>query len=113
MVDIKTNIENGIYEIEVHGEVDASSSIHLDNALNDAFEEAKHIAINLSGLIYISSAGLGVFISRLEEIREKGLKMVLFGLNDKVLEVFNILGLGDLLDIHSDRNTALGALNEA
>ena len=38
--------------------------------------------------------------------------MVLYGLNEKVLEVFNILGLGDLLEIEDDRTSALEKLNE-
>ncbi|MEL7006626.1 MAG: STAS domain-containing protein [Bacteroidota bacterium] len=47
--------------------MDASSSIHLDNALQAAMESSKSIVVDLSKLEYISSAGLGVFISYIEE----------------------------------------------
>ena len=77
MVDIKTVKENDICKILVVGEVDASSSIELDNAIKAAFESEKKIIVDLSGLDYISSAGLGVFVSHLEDIRG-GIDLVLF-----------------------------------
>ena len=107
MVTIDSIDTKDIHEIVVNGEIDASSSIHLDNALEKAFNNYKSILINLEDLKYISSAGLGVFIARLEEMKEKEVKMVLFGLNDKVKNVFAILGLGELLTIKQDKQEAL------
>jgi anti-sigma B factor antagonist len=106
-MDIQTKIENQIFEILVEGEIDASSSIHLDNAMETAFSDHKKIMVNLEKLDYISSAGLGVFIARLQEIGEKNVQLILFGLNDKVRQVFNILGLEDLLNIVTDRKEAI------
>ena len=110
MVDIKTVKENDICKILVVGEVDASSSIELDNAIKAAFENEKKIMVDLSGLEYISSAGLGVFVSHLEDIRG-GIGLVLFGLNESVLQVFELLGLPQLLTIVSNEEEALNKLN--
>lgn len=110
MVDIKTVKENDICKILVVGEVDASSSIELDNAIKAAFESEKKIIVDLSGLDYISSAGLGVFVSHLEDIRG-GIDLVLFGLNESVLQVFELLGLPQLLTITGTEQEALDKLN--
>lgn len=110
MVTIDSIDTEDLHEIIVNGEIDASSSIHLDNALETAFKKYKTILINLEDLTYISSAGLGVFIARLEEMREKEVKMVLFGLNEKVKNVFSILGLEELLTIKQDKKEALEIL---
>ena len=110
MVDIKTVKENDICKILVVGEVDASSSIELDNAIKAAFENEKKIIVDLSGLDYISSAGLGVFVSHLEDIRG-GIDLVLFGLNESVLQVFELLGLPQLLTIAGTEQEALDKLN--
>ena len=100
MVDITTGQENDHYIIKISGDVDASSSIYLDQAISTAMEENRNkIIIDCRDLNYISSAGLGVFMSYLEEFNSKEVRLALFGLNDKVLNVFQILGLDQLLQI--------------
>ncbi|WP_421875002.1 STAS domain-containing protein [Marinoscillum sp.] len=113
MVRIETSKENDYQLIQVYGEIDASSSIELDNALKTAAAESSQILIDLEHLEYISSAGLGVFISYLEELKKNEVKLVIFSLKDKVLEVFEILGLQHLMNIKSNKTEALECLNEA
>ncbi len=113
MVEIKEHEEEGIFELEVIGEVDASSSINLDNALVKAMESGKSILINLQQLQYISSAGLGVFISYLEELKTKQTKLVFYGLTETVIQVFEILGLHELFEICDSKESASAKLNEA
>lgn len=98
-------------EIIVSGEVDASSSIHLDKALEESLEAKISVIINLTDMTYISSAGLGVFIARLEEVKDSNNKMILFGLNEKVKNVFDILGLSNLLSIKNDKNEAIESID--
>lgn len=111
MVDIKTSKENDLYLMQVYGEVDASSSIQLDDAFKAALSVEKRIMVDLSGLEYISSAGLGVFVSQLEEIKTKEVKLVLFGLSESVTQIFNLLGLQELLDISDTKEGAIDKLN--
>lgn len=112
MIEIKILEENDYQLIQVHGDVDASSSIELDNALKEASESTHKILVDLEGLQYISSAGLGVFISYLEDLKAKNIKMVLFGMQPKVLEVFQILGLQNLITIADSKDASLSLLNE-
>jgi anti-sigma B factor antagonist len=64
------------------------------------------ILVDCSALEYISSAGLGVFMSYIDEFKDKNLRMVLFGMRDKVANTFEILGLYDLLTITKDKGEA-------
>lgn len=114
MVEVKKLKEADFEILVIIGEVDASSSIELDNAMKEAVEEGnKNLLIDCSSLDYISSAGLGVFMSYLDEIKNKDITLIFFGLNDKVLNVFKILGLDQLLHIEKDYESAKAALNEA
>ena len=70
------------------------------------------ILIDCAGLNYISSAGLGVFMSYIEDVNTKNIKMALYGLNDKVKNVFEILGLDQLLTIVNTKKEALSRINE-
>ena len=108
MVHIKAHVEKEIYVIEVEGEVDAGSSIHLDNALTEAInDKKKRLAVDLSRLQYISSAGLGVFISHVDEFDKSEVEVRLFGINETVQQVFEILGLDKLLKIVNTKEEAI------
>ena len=107
MVEIESSQENDKCILEVKGEIDASSSIHMDNALKETLERGcTKIIVNMEGLEYISSAGLGVFMSYIEDFKEKNVKFAMYGLSEKVLNVFQILGLDQLLEITGSKNQA-------
>ncbi len=107
MIDISNNVIDDFLVIKVDGEVDASSSIHLDNAIDEAVKlKNKKILVDCRGLNYISSAGLGVFMSYLEDFKAQNIKLVLFGLSEKVINVFEILGLDQLLLIADNLDEA-------
>lgn len=107
MIDIKRLQEEGFDTITIVGEVDASSSIELDNAIGDAVNSGqKKFLVDCTSLEYISSAGLGVFMSYIEEFKKNDITLVLFGLNEKVENVFEILGLDQLLTIKSNKDEA-------
>ena len=111
MVEIKNSLENDIFTINVIGEVDASSSIHLDESISEATSKYKKIMVNCEQLEYISSAGLGVFMSYINDLEENGINLVIFGLSDKVKHVFQILGLDQLLKITENVEEAKQMVN--
>jgi anti-sigma B factor antagonist len=113
MVHIKRLQEGNIDTIAIIGEIDASSSIELDLAIAKSVGEGfKKIMVDCSALEYISSAGLGVFMSYIEEFQDKHIAMVLFGLKEKVANTFQILGLADLLHIRETKTDAQKLVNE-
>ena len=107
MVHIKRLQEDKADIIAVVGEIDASSSIELDLAIAKSVGEGfRKILVDCSALEYISSAGLGVFMSYIDEFRDKNICMVLFGMKEKVANTFSILGLADLLNIRESKQEA-------
>lgn len=113
MIDISNEVENDYYIIKINGDVDASSSIFLDEAIEEAVEKGhKKIMVDCANLNYISSAGLGVFMSRIQEFEVNNISLVIFGLNEKVKNVFQILGLDQLIQITDSRGEAKELINE-
>lgn len=107
MVDIQRYSEGDYERIIIRGEVDASSSIELDNAISEAIKSGhKKFLVDCTSLDYISSAGLGVFMSYIEEFKKNDINLVIYGLNDKVANVFEILGLDQLLKIEGTKEEA-------
>lgn len=114
MPDIRRKNGKDFETLSIYGEIDASSSVDLDQAIAACSKDgAKNIIIDLSELTYISSAGLGVFMSYVEEFREKNIRMILFGLTSRVAHTFNLLGLADLLEIVATHDEALKKIHEA
>jgi anti-sigma B factor antagonist len=113
MIHIKRLQEEGADVLALVGEIDASSSIELDLAIAKSVGEGfTKILVDCVALEYISSAGLGVFMSYIEEFKDKNIKMILFGMNDKVDNTFEILGLKELLHICKDKVEAKQMINE-
>ena len=100
--------------IKAIGELDASSSIHMDNEIKNAFDAGKYnVLIDCEGLNYISSAGVGVFVSYFEDFAQKGGKFVFFNMKDSVRNIFNILGLNEIFTIVDSEAEATKELNES
>jgi len=92
------------------GELDASSAVVLDTELNKPeLLKYKKVLIDCQRLSYISSAGLGVFISHLQRLQDSNVKLVFFNMQEKVFNVFEILGLDSLMTIVSTEQEALAA----
>ncbi|HLW20111.1 MAG TPA: STAS domain-containing protein [Cyclobacteriaceae bacterium] len=108
----KTKVDQHII-LTLDGEVDASNSVELDMAIQQLLaDRVSKILIDGSSLEYISSAGLGVFMSYLEDFEKTGVRFVIYGLNTKVKNVFHILGLDQLLAIKDSEQGALEVLYE-
>ncbi len=111
-MEVTVSQEEQYYIIAVDGDLDASSSIMMDNALEEAFQnDNKYILIDCQKLHYISSPGIGVLTSRLDECEETGTQIALFGMSEKVLNVFQILGLDRLIPIKVTKEEAKNHLD--
>ncbi|CAN5315071.1 anti sigma b factor antagonist RsbV [soil metagenome] len=112
-MEIIQHYEDAILTIELSGELDAKSSIDLDETIKLALlQEKTRIVIDCRQLNYISSAGLGVFISHLDDLKAYGGKFVFYGMNGSVYNVFEILGLHTIMEIVRDRFEAQTLMNE-
>ncbi len=110
MLNLILSSENERDILILEGEVDASNSVLIDEAIQKLIEDgSKAILIDGQQLEYISSAGLGVFMSYLEDFEEKNVDFKIFGLTDRVMEVFKILGLHQLMNIYPDKETAFNS----
>ncbi|SDY54017.1 STAS domain-containing protein [Hymenobacter psychrophilus] len=86
--------------LALNGELDASSSVLLDTELSKPeILRTQKVLIDCQQLNYISSAGLGVFISHLQTFQDANVKLVFFNMQEKVRNVFEILGLDSLMTI--------------
>ncbi len=82
---------------------------HINGLINSGIQT---IIFNCNGLNYISSTGIGAFTSFLKLLKQKKGDMVLYGLQKKVMEVFQLLGFTKFFKIAADLDDALRMLQE-
>ncbi|MCI5509357.1 MAG: STAS domain-containing protein [Oliverpabstia sp.] len=82
--------------LKVIGRLDTSTAPQLEAEMNDSLDSAKDLILDFSELEYISSAGLRVIL-KAQKIMNKQGTMKLTGVNDTVMEVFDITGFSDIL----------------
>ena len=93
----------GVVLLSVKGFLDAHTFEELEKTINDIFEEGCYkLAVDLSGLDYISSAGAGVFIGAIGTAQENDGNIVLMKPSPNVREVFDLLGLSQIFPFSND-----------
>lgn len=106
--------QDDLLMMNIIGEIDASSSLDLDEAIRHALDEGHaKILVDCGELNYISSAGLGVFMSYIEDFKSKNVRFSFFNMSANVYSIFKILGFHKLLFIADSENEAKIYLNEA
>jgi anti-anti-sigma factor len=109
---IKIDLEtiDTISVVHILGFVDTTTSPELEKILQGLLKEKKfHIVMDLGGVDYISSAGWGIFISEIKEIREHGGDLKLARMSSDVNEVFELLEFGNILQSFQTVDEALKA----
>jgi anti-sigma B factor antagonist len=80
---------------------------HVDGAASSG----RGIVLDLSGLEYVSSAGLRCFMLAAREARNQGGKVVLAALRPVVSEIFQISRFNMLFEIHTSVREALASIS--
>jgi anti-sigma B factor antagonist len=98
---------NEVSILRLKGFLDAHTAPQFEKAIQELLGEQKfQIIVSMSDLNYISSAGLGVFMGFIEEIREQKGDIKLSNMSDKVYKVFDLLGFPALYQIFKDETEA-------
>jgi anti-sigma B factor antagonist len=105
---IETSQQDDLSIIKLEGYLDAHTAPQFEQTIQTEMEAGRlRIIVDCEKLTYISSAGLGVFMSFIEEIRELGGDIKICGLTPKVRSVFEILGFTELFDICETQTEAV------
>jgi anti-sigma B factor antagonist len=94
--------------LRLKGYLDAHTAPDLENALQKLVDEKRYrVIVNFKDLGYISSAGLGVFMGFIEEVRNGSGDIKLTNMSPKIYRVFDLLGFPALYEISDDESIAL------
>jgi stage II sporulation protein AA (anti-sigma F factor antagonist) len=104
----KKLLRNGIALLALKGDLDAHTSSTLDDAITDLIKNSTvKIIIDLHGVAYMSSQGIGVLISALSQTHEHDGELVLMRPGEMVKEVLEMLEVSQMFPIVDSQEAAL------
>ena len=99
--------------VRVEGYLDSSTFPQLQDRLSEFISEKNYrFVIDVEELNYISSAGLGVLMGMLQEVREHEGDLKMANMSTKIRNVFDMLGFSRLLRIYDSVDQAVEAFKE-
>ena len=82
----------------VSGRIDTQTAPEVESELDAVLPGIKELTFDMTNLEYVSSAGLRVILKAQKAMNTQG-SMKLTGVNDNIMEVFDITGFLDILTI--------------
>jgi anti-sigma B factor antagonist len=103
-------VNHDIAVLSLDGYVDSATSLNMDEAIDSILRQGNYlVVVDLTKVGYISSAGWGVFISKIKDIRENGGGLKIAGMRPDVRDVFDLLGFGHIIEAHESVDEAVGS----
>ena len=84
--------------LEITGRLDTTTAPNLESVINELPEDTKELIFDMSGVEYISSAGIRVLLGAYKKMNTNHGIMRIEKANDMVREVFEMTGLLELLE---------------
>ena len=98
MLSISKTVENGKAVLLPEGRLDTVTAPDLESVIKEVLPGIDELTFDFSKLEYISSAGLRVLLSAQKVMNAQG-EMKVKGVNETVMEIFEVTGFTDILTI--------------
>ena len=95
--------------VKVSGRIDSSNASQFDNVLKEIVSRKHNVVLEMSGVDYISSAGLRAMIALLRECKKHKGDVRLANPSERVVEVLALAGLDSLFEVYDSEAAAVGS----
>lgn len=107
---ITTREAQGRTVVSVAGEIDVYTAPRLREEITELVAGGTyHLVIDMSGVEFLDSTGLGVLVGGLKKVRAHDGSLQLVCNQDRLLKIFRITGLAKVFVIHDSAQAALEA----
>ncbi len=97
---ITKNQTNEKLTLTIEGRLDTTTAPQLESEILLVSEEVLLLELDMKQLEYLSSAGLRVILAAQKKMHSPR-KMLITGVNETIMEVFEITGFADILTIET------------
>lgn len=107
---VEAQPQGALTVVTVEGELDVHTAPQLSSALDGIYASGQAVVVDLSGVPFMDSTGLSVFVTALKRTKEADGQLGLVVTEPAVLKVFTITGLDTVLAVHDSLDAALVAV---
>ena len=98
MLNITKNTNETELTVALTGRLDTTTAPELEKELKASLDGVSELVIDMAALEYISSAGLRVLLSAQKVMNKQG-EMKVVHVNETIMEIFEVTGFSDILNI--------------
>lgn len=96
--------------VQASGRIDSSTAGDFEAALKELAKNGRHhTVVDLSGVEYMSSAGLRALVGALRENKRHDGNLLLAAPSQRVREVLTLAGLESVFELYDDVTAAIGS----
>ena len=109
-LSLETRQSDGRTIVAVGGEIDVYTAPKLRDRISELVAAGNYdLVIDMEGVDFLDSTGLGVLVGGLKKVRAHEGSMELICNQDRLLKIFRITGLAKVFTIHASEAAALGS----
>lgn len=109
-MNLTKQVTNGYCVIKIDGRIDTTNFNDFEKEVTGIIDGGEHnIVLNCSGLNYISSSGLRVFLIAQKKLTALAGKLYLCQMQPTIKEIFDISGFSTIFKIFDTESEALSA----
>ena len=101
MLNIEKTKDGDKLTVKIEGYMDTSNASQLSDTLEGELDDVMELYMDMTDLEYITSAGLRAMLAAYQELDEKDGRMVLQHVNDDIMEVLNLTGFSNFLEVEN------------
>jgi anti-sigma B factor antagonist len=106
-------LTDGLWLVNVQGRLDQNLSPELEKQLFDLLARGHHrLIVDLTEVTYINSGGLRSLVSSWRRAQKQNGNVMLCGLNDRLREIFSMIGFDKVFQIYSTVELAKTAMRQ-
>lgn len=112
LLKVNTLLKQGVLIVRVEGELDMHSAGEFRQSIDNALDnnDAKNIVLNLDGVDFIDSSGLGVILGRYKRVSLVRGQMLATNIQPQVAKIFELAGLFKIIRACNSETEALECL---
>ncbi len=110
-MNLQTKKVDNVIVVYLQGRLDVHLSADIEKEINKLIKDEPnaHFLFNLSGVEYMSSSGLRIFVSTMRILKESNRKLKLCNMNSAVKKIFEVVELMDMFEIYESEAEALAS----
>jgi len=106
-ISLSESERDRVSEVRIDGVIDTTTASELEEVIESLLKRQRYnIILDLAGVDYISSAGWGIFISRIKDVRNNRGDIKLSNMIPNVYEIYELLEFDKVLKSYSSVDKA-------